>query len=837
MHSQLDSILSQMRGQDVPEPPIPLDTSGKKVVFGPSKKAWYRIHEWRSPKTGKTWLFGHFGFKDKWHEIDADAPELTAEERAKLAEDRKAAEKREADKRKEAARLAAGRAKRQWESAVSDGESAYLQRKGVKAEGCRFMTEQGWAGWIIVPLYQFGVPWAPLVGSQKIAADGTKRFNAGMEKVGASALLGDRLAMPQNGETLYVCEGYATGGSIRMALDYSAPVFVALDAGNLLPVVKGLRQRFPASPIVVCADDDWRTEGNPGVTKARAVADSVENVRVVVPVFSGERGDKDTDFNDLQRLCGVDAVKAALSDGARPAIDVPPAEADAEMLPDDAQKGAGEQAQADDYLLRNVVFIVGKTKVWDSLHQVEIGMQALRNEHGAGAVKSWLDRADKRKMTQADVVALRRAAGVKAISENSRFTEMMQRYVYLDGSDSIFDMELYQIISQSAMKLAVGEYFKDWLDSPMRRVIRFNDVVFDPCQKVDPETHINLFRGLPSKPAKSADGCMAIRDLMAHLVNYDAEALHWLTCWLAYPLQNVGGKLATAVMMHGDVHGTGKSLFFEGCYKPIYGEYATTLGQHQLESQYTAWRSRKLFCLFEEVLSSNQKYSHTGTIKHMITGKTQNIEKKFVDTWEESNHMNSVFLSNALQPFHIEAHDRRFLVIWPEQKLPEDQQALVDAELLNGGIEAFYRYLLDYDIGNFGPHTKPPMTDAKRRLIDYGLSTWEVFLNAWQAGELGVPYQPCFSTDLFGLYVQWCERCKEGKPLSLHKFNGVVSRRVTKLPKHYRLNGFNESKQRVMFMPCKVPQGMVEADWLGVCVLKFKDMARDAGWNPEKWDE
>lgn len=832
MHSQLDGILAQMRGQDLPDPPTPLDTSGKKVVFGPSKKAWYRIHEWRSPKTGKTWLFGHFGFKDRWHEIDAEAPELTAEERARMAEDRAAAEKREAEKRKEAARLAVARTIRQLKAAVDEGQSAYLQRKGVKPEGCRFMTDQEWAGWIIIPLYRFDTDPPRLVGSQKIAPDGTKRFNGGMEKVGAAALLGD---MPANGDAIFICEGYATGGSIRAAVEYGSAVFVALDAGNLIHVVRLLRGRFPDSPIVVCADDDWRTEGNPGLTKAHAAADVVGNARVAVPVFDGERGEKDTDFNDLQNVSGLQAVKASIFGAFVP--DVVPAEQEAAAAarPENTNKGGGEVDI--DYLLKHVAIIVGTTRVWDSQQRCAMSEKALKNEHGAGVVKTWMERSDKRKMTQADVAAQRRADGVKAVSENSRFAEMMHRYVYLDGSDSIFDMDLYKIISQSAMKLAVGEYFKDWLDWPARRVIRFDDVVFDPCQKVDPETHINLFRGLPTKPAKSADGCMAIRDLMAHLVNYDAEALHWLTCWLAYPLQHVGGKLATAVMMHGDVHGTGKSLFFEGCYKPIFGEYATTLGQHQLESQYTAWRSRKLFCLFEEVLSSNQKYSHTGTIKHMITGKTQNIEKKFVDTWEESNHMNSVFLSNALQPFHIEASDRRFLVVWPEQKLPEEMQSQVDAELLSGGVEAFYRYLLDYDIGNFGPHTKPPMTDAKRRLIDYGLATWEVFLNAWQAGELGVPYQPCFSTDLFGLYVQWCERCKEGKPLSLHKFNGVVSRRITKQPKHYRPNGFKDTKQRVMFLPTKVPAGQVEMDWLGVCVLKFKDAARDAGWNPEKWDE
>jgi hypothetical protein len=45
------------------------------------------------------------------------------------------------------------------------------------------------------------------------------------------------------------------------------PVVVAFNAGNLLPVARALRERVPATRIVVLADDDHRTEGNPGVAK------------------------------------------------------------------------------------------------------------------------------------------------------------------------------------------------------------------------------------------------------------------------------------------------------------------------------------------------------------------------------------------------------------------------------------------------------------------------------------------------------------------------------------------------------------------------------------------
>jgi putative DNA primase/helicase len=40
-------------------------------------------------------------------------------------------------------------------------------------------------------------------------------------------------------------------------------VAVAFDAGNFRPVAEALRARRPEIRIIVCADDDWQTDGNP----------------------------------------------------------------------------------------------------------------------------------------------------------------------------------------------------------------------------------------------------------------------------------------------------------------------------------------------------------------------------------------------------------------------------------------------------------------------------------------------------------------------------------------------------------------------------------------------
>jgi len=59
---------------------------------------------------------------------------------------------------------------------------------------------------------------------------------------------------------------------------------LAIDCGNLLPVAQALRGQYPDLPIVVCADDDAETEGNPGKSKAMEAAEAV-GVAVVLPVF------------------------------------------------------------------------------------------------------------------------------------------------------------------------------------------------------------------------------------------------------------------------------------------------------------------------------------------------------------------------------------------------------------------------------------------------------------------------------------------------------------------------------------------------------------------------
>lgn len=827
--------------------------NGRFNRYGPEKKAYYKLFS-HTTKTGKTLYFGTFGYKgDGPFKIErGDSEQLTADELAELERARAAREREDMKRRLRDEELARGRATQQFRDAARSGGSEYLVRKQVsRAEAVRYMTAGDFAGWIILPLLHYGQ--GRVVGSQKISPAGEKRFNKGMAKVGAACRLGDE---PVDGDLLVLAEGYATAASGREGLDYCYPVYMALDAGNLLPVAKILRELYPSSPMLFLADDDYLT-GGAGFDKAGRAAAEVGNASVVLPQFSVPRAASKqddaapclTDFNDLHCHEGIDVVRGQLEAAVAAMLTPAPlvenqAGEVADAPPAGNTQGGGEGGEVvdvADILYRYYALIEGKTRVFDKRTGTEYPMAALKARYGNEAVAAWLARTDKLLMTQAEVAAVKRRREENERRTDPELVPIMQRYIYLDGTSNVWDAKLHKIIDQGAAKLAMGSYFKVWMDAPDRRVLPFDAIRFEPGVDLGPD-YINLYRGLPMKPWMPSAAklprsmwelipmfpkCENILNLVQHLCDWRPALVEWLLNWVAYPLQHIGAKMDSAILMHGDIHGSGKSMFWELCVKPLYGEYGTTLGQHQLESQYTSSRSRRLFILFEEVFASNQKYSHTGVLKHMVTGKTQTIEKKFVDSWEEENHLNAVFLSNAIQPFHVEAHDRRYMVVWPSAKLEDDLKVEVSRELANGGLEAFYGFLMSLPLTleldraepmKFDPHTQPISTPEKVRLQRYGLSGWELFFDSWARGELPVPFFSCLADDLVAVYRWWCNRDGE-KEMSRNKFVQAMSTKVPKSRRHWRHLG-NQRKGQIFKVGRE--QGLPEMDYLADHIARFR---------------
>lgn len=177
----------------------------------------------------------------------------------------------------------------------------YLLTKCVKAHGLRYHSNS-----LLVPAMDIG---GNVYGVQRIWPDGSKRFAPGSDKVGHFFQIGT----PQH-DTILIAEGYATAATLHEVTGHAA--VVAFDCGNLLPVAAVLLAAYPKHRLVICSDDDYTKPGNPGLTRATEATKAVDGL-LAIPVFTGTRGPKDTDFNDLRRLEGPETVIGCVSAARR----------------------------------------------------------------------------------------------------------------------------------------------------------------------------------------------------------------------------------------------------------------------------------------------------------------------------------------------------------------------------------------------------------------------------------------------------------------------------------------------------------------------------------------
>lgn len=221
-----------------------------------SVNGWYVAH--LSPIPIAT--FGSWRTGETHSFRDTDAKSITRAERADLRQ--KNYEMRQARYQEQVAVWRQAREKAEKLLRVSRPAKAdhpYLVRKGVKSYGLRQLRDS-----LVIPLRDVN----GIVHSlQFIGTDGGKRFLTGGKVQGYYYPIGRPAGV------VCLCEGFASAASIYEATGHA--VAVSFSAGNLIPVAHKMRIKFPQAKLIVCADDDRKTPGNPGLTQAYSAARAV----------------------------------------------------------------------------------------------------------------------------------------------------------------------------------------------------------------------------------------------------------------------------------------------------------------------------------------------------------------------------------------------------------------------------------------------------------------------------------------------------------------------------------------------------------------------------------
>lgn len=311
---------------------VPIEWNTPKPVRGQDGSQWFvGKHD---PESGE--YIAHFGDWKRGLEISwssVDQGEMSGEERAKykarLAENAERARELREKSWEQACLSVAGN----WDAMGDVGTTPYLERKGIKGlYGCRILSNEHGEPILVVPMRDTaGKLWNyQRVYAQKLSK-GDKFFCEGARIEGCFHTLpwegedADEVRV-KDGDTLFICEGIATAASVATAIypqrlvdGFVWPnprVLAAFNAGNLEAVARGVRNRCPASRIVLCADNDAFVEFknkdgttrkyNVGVEKGRAAAQAV-NGELRFPNFKNP-DPKLTDWNDLAAVAGADEV-------------------------------------------------------------------------------------------------------------------------------------------------------------------------------------------------------------------------------------------------------------------------------------------------------------------------------------------------------------------------------------------------------------------------------------------------------------------------------------------------------------------------------------------------
>ena len=267
---------------------------------------------WKSVKAGKGITIASLlydakqaGWKDDTAYKKPSAAEIEQRRKQRAERDALAAAQELADQ--EAAAL---KAQALWAAAAPCESHAYLERKGVKSHGLRYgrfeiekidpntgeVTVIGLQALLMPIMDRSRKIWTLQAFSAK--PDGRKSLLKNGRKSGNFFVIGSKPLAVDGRPVFILVEGYATGASVHEATGHM--VMVCVDAGNIRAVARTIRARSPDALIVIAADNDTGTEGNPGLTEANKAAKE-SGCLVVYPPNGG-------DFNDLHVALDIEAV-------------------------------------------------------------------------------------------------------------------------------------------------------------------------------------------------------------------------------------------------------------------------------------------------------------------------------------------------------------------------------------------------------------------------------------------------------------------------------------------------------------------------------------------------
>jgi len=224
-----------------------------------------------------------------------------------------------------------------------------------------------------------------------------------------------------------------------------------------------------------------------------------------------------------------------------------------------------------------------------------------------------------------------------------------------------------------------------WFKWPGRR--QYDRIVFKPGQTELPANEFNTWRGWPLRSSKRGS-CALFLDHLRRVVCSAREAHYeWLIDWLADIIQNPQRPpdRGAAVALRG-LQGAGKSIVGDVMGRLLGKHRVKANSLDQLFAKHNAHLEHCLLLQVEEAFWAGER-GVVGRLKDLVTGRTIQIEPKFVNAYTVDNYLRLLLTSNESWVWPADLDDRRAVVfdVKPSHRGDRPYFQRLFAELEDGG--------------------------------------------------------------------------------------------------------------------------------------------------------
>jgi putative DNA primase/helicase len=550
----------------------------------------------------------------------------------------------------------------------------YLRLKQVKNYGLRVVTNEHstfeeyglYKGTLLVPCHNEN---EEIINIERIYFDNKenkfqKRPLTGGQRVGAYFFIG-KVHNPRG--IIYIAEGYATGATICEST--LSPTVIAFNCGNLMPVTKIIRKKYPEAQLVIVADDDkWKEKlelRHSGLKAAKQSISNIKNASYLLPDFSilnfSEQElskDKPTDINDLLVLLLKNGMKRPES-----------------------------------------LEIIRKQLSCQSILHTEIFSNLIKKiPHIDFRALSEIDENEKLKNSHFQIIAIEKILEIAKINQWGICRNHDFIYLFNGAYWNLCDVEeLKTFLGESSEKMGIDKF--------KARYYNFRDHLFKQFMAVanlpKPEPQkdavlINLKNGtFEITPEKTQLRGFDRSDFMTYQLpfEYDPNAQaplfekylnavlpekqrqNILSEYLGYVFIHTSTlKLEKTLLLYG-TGANGKSVFYE-IVRSLFGEQNTS--EYSLQSltndtgYFRAMIANKLINYASEI---NGKLE-TSIFKQLVSGEPVEARLPYGHPFTITHYAKLIFNCNEL-PKDVEqtnAYFRRFLIVPFEITIPEEEQ-------------------------------------------------------------------------------------------------------------------------------------------------------------------